>query len=90
MEPVEVTVEFYGIPRQRAKRAELTVTAWTVGQLVAAIETACPELASLTASDGQLRPQYLLSLDGHEFVTDRQRRLKPGERWLLLSADAGG
>ena len=89
MEPVQVTVEFYGVPRQRAKRAEVSVTARTIGDLLVAIETTCPEFADLTES-GRLRPQYLLSLDGREFVTDQQRRLQPGERWLLLSADAGG
>jgi molybdopterin converting factor small subunit len=90
MEPVEVTVEFFGIPRQRACRAELTLQAKTLGELLSAVERACPGLTGMVQPDGRLAPQYLLSVDGQKFATDLQRRLKPGERVLLLSADAGG
>lgn len=90
MGPVEVTVEFYGIPRQRAGRAELTVTARTVGEALSTIERACPGLAGLVLPGGQVASQYLLSVDGRDFAVDQQRHLKPGERLLLLSADAGG
>ncbi len=85
-----VTVEFYGVPRQRAGRPELAVAARTVGELLAAVEAACPGLAGLRRPDGRLAPHYLLSLDGREFVTDVGQELRPGERVLLLSADAGG
>ncbi|HMF13954.1 MAG TPA: MoaD/ThiS family protein [Gemmataceae bacterium] len=90
MDTVEVTVEFFGIPRQRAGRAELTVQARTIVDLLSAVEQACPGLEGLVRSDGRMAPQYLLSVDGREFGTNLQRRLKPGERVLLLSADAGG
>jgi hypothetical protein len=90
VEPVEVTVEFYGIPRQRAGRAEMTVQARTIGDLLCAVEAACPGLAGLVDSTGRLAPHYLVSRDGREFTTDGQERLKPGQRLLLLSADAGG
>lgn len=85
-----VTVEFYGIPRQRAGRAELAASAGTVRELLAAVEHACPGLGGLVQADGRLTPHYLLSLDGRRFVTDLGQRLRPGERLLLLSADAGG
>ena len=88
--PVEVTVEFYGIPRQRAGRGELTVAARTVGDALAAVEAACPGLAGLLRPDGKLSPHYLLSLDGQEFAADEGLPLKQGQRLLLLSADAGG
>jgi hypothetical protein len=84
-----VTVEFYGIPRLRAGRAELSVPAGTVAEVLAAVERACPGLANLVQR-GRLAPQYLLSLDGRQFVSDLGQRLRPGERLLLLSADAGG
>jgi len=83
-------VEFYGIPRQRAGRAELTVTARTVGDVLAAVERACPGLAGLVQPGGRLASHYLLSVDGREFAADGQRRVKSGDRLLLLSADAGG
>jgi len=88
--PVEVTVEFYGIPRQRAGRAEMTVQAGTLGDMLSAVEAACPGLAGLVDSNGRLTSHYLVSLDGREFATDVQELLKQGQRLLLLSADAGG
>lgn len=85
-----VTVEFYGVPRQRAGRAELAVAARTVGDLLEVVERACPGLAGLRRPDGRLAAHYLLSIDGREFVTDVGQQLRPGDRVLLLSADAGG
>jgi molybdopterin converting factor small subunit len=85
-----VTVEFYGIPRQRAGRAELAVAARTVGELLEAVERDCPGLAGLRRPDGRLAAHYLLSIDGRQFVTDVRQELRPGDRVLLLSADAGG
>jgi hypothetical protein len=35
-------------------------------------------------------PHYLLSVNGATFVEDLARPLQPGDRLLLLSADAGG
>ena len=85
-----VTVEFYGLPRQRAGRAELTVAARTIADLLEAIERACPGLAGLRRPDGQLASHYLLSIEGRQFVTDLHQEVRPGDRVLLLSADAGG
>jgi hypothetical protein len=85
-----VTVEFYGVPRQRAGRAELVVPAGTLAEVLAWVERACPQLMGLVQSDGRLAPHYLLSLDGHRFCRDLARRAQPGDRVLLLSADAGG
>jgi molybdopterin converting factor small subunit len=88
--PGLVTVEFYGVPRQRAGRAELAVAARTVGEMLEAVERACPRLAGLRRPDGRLAAHYLLSIDGREFVADVRQQLRPGDRVLLLSADAGG
>ena len=88
-EPGRITIEFYGIPRQRAGRAELTVRADTVAEVLAAVQRECPRLAGLESA-GRLAPHYLLSLHGHQFVTDLHQRLRDGDRLLLLSADAGG
>jgi molybdopterin converting factor small subunit len=85
-----VTVELYGVPRARAGRKELLVSAATAGEALAALLEACPGLAGLCRADGRLEPQYLLSLDGRHFVTDLAQSLQPGDRLLLLSADAGG
>jgi molybdopterin converting factor small subunit len=85
-----VTVEFYGIPRQRAGRAEVCVSAHTVAELLDAVEAACPGLGTLRRADGQLVPHYLLSREGRVFLADPRLELSAGERLLLLSADAGG
>jgi sulfur-carrier protein len=86
----EVVVEFFGVPRLRAGRAELRVPPGTVAEVLAAVERACPGLAGLRRSDGAAAPHYLLSLDGQAFLADPGRALHAGDRVLLLSADAGG
>jgi hypothetical protein len=85
-----VTVEFFGMPRQRAGCAELAVRAGTIAEVLTCVEQSCPGLKGLKQADGRLSPHYLLSLDGQCFVTDVRRALHPGDRLLLLSADAGG
>jgi molybdopterin converting factor small subunit len=85
-----VTVEFYGVPRLRAGRPEIRVAAATAGEALAAVVETCPDLAGLRRPDGRLAPQYLLSLDGERFVTDLSQPLRPGDRLVVLSADAGG
>lgn len=85
-----VIVEFFGVPRLRAERAELAVPAGTAAEVLAAVEQACPGLAGLRRPDGRVAPHYLLSLDGREFLTDPSHPLVPGTRLLLLSADLGG
>jgi molybdopterin converting factor small subunit len=89
-EPIVVTVEFFGVPRARAGRAEVTVTAATVGAALAEVAAACPKLADVVRPDGRLAPHYLLSRDGERFVSGMGEPLRNGERLLLLSADAGG
>ena len=85
----EVMVEFYGIPRQRAGRAELAVHADTVKDALAAVVNACPGLVDVLVDD-KLAAHYRLSIGGQRFVTEINERLASGSRLLLLSADAGG
>jgi molybdopterin converting factor small subunit len=84
-----VTVEFFGMPRQRAGRTELVLPAGTVAETLAAIEEACPGLSGLL-HNGRVAPHYLLSLNGDRFLADARQRLRAGDRVLVLSADAGG
>lgn len=84
------TVEFYGIPRERAGLAALDVDAYNAVELLLALEDMCPGLGRLIGPDGALAPEYLLSLNGEEFLADLGHVLEPGDRLLLLSADAGG
>jgi hypothetical protein len=89
-EPAGVVVEFFGMPRHRAGRAELIVPPGTVGQALAVVEKACPGLAGLVQTDGRLSPHYLLSVNGQRFANDLNQPLGSADRLLLLSADAGG
>ena len=85
-----VTVEFYGVGRLRAGCAEITVPAGAIAEVLHAVERDCPGMKGLMTAAGGPSPQYLVSLDGEEFVTDFQRTLRSGCRVLVLSADAGG
>jgi molybdopterin converting factor small subunit len=85
-----VIVEFFGVPRQRAGCAETTVAGETVADVLAAVERACPGLRGLRRPDGGPAPHYLVSLDGMHFLSDPRQPLEPGNRVLILSADAGG
>jgi hypothetical protein len=85
-----IIVEFYGIPQLRAGRAQLAVTAFTLAEALREVERTCPGLGGLVRADGRLDSHYLLSIDGRRFAADLSERVEPGERLLLLSADAGG
>ena len=85
-----ITVEFFGIPRQRSGCPEAVVRGETVAEVLAAIESSFPALHGLRRPNGGPAPHYLLSLDGTCFLSDPHQRLAPGSRLLLLSADPGG
>ena len=86
----EVTIEFYGVPRQRAGRAELAVEADSARTALVRIAEACPGLGPLLGPGGELLPQYRLAIDAERFLIDLSEPLSAGTRLLLMSADAGG
>ena len=90
IEPGNVTVEFLGIPRQRAGRAELPVVPGTIAEVLSAVQRSCPRFTDLMGADGRLAPQYVLSLNGRRFLRELNYSLAPGDRIIILSADAGG
>lgn len=85
-----VIIEFYGIPRARAGRTEITVSAATAGDALRAAAKECPGLGELIQANGKLISYFRLSLDGKSFVLDLERPIQTGDRLLLISADAGG
>lgn len=85
-----ITVEFFGIPRRKAGRPELSVEAATVREALQQVAAACPELGDVLTPSGRVAAYYLLSIGGESFVTDLDEKMEPGTRLLLLSADAGG
>ncbi len=85
-----VTVEFFGIARQRAGVARVEINAASVGEAFDRLSPQLPEWADECLSDGQLKPLYLANLNSRTFVTDRSQPLQDGDHLLILAADAGG
>ena len=92
-------VEFYGVPRIRARRPELELPAMaTLGEALDAIAEQLPDVAQECLEHDanqllQLRAAYVVSVDGERFVRSRDEPLDLiGEQGalLLLAADAGG
>lgn len=73
-----ITIEFYGMARRRAGRAELRVTATTVAE------------ALVSAGIDGTSPQYLFSVNAGPFLSDLHAALKPGDHVVVIPADAGG
>jgi molybdopterin converting factor small subunit len=82
-------VEFFGVPRERAGVSEMEVEAATLGQLFGTLSARIPALDEYVRADG-LHPAFVANLNGDQFVRDLQTPLSPGDRVLILSADAGG
>ncbi|HLW65559.1 MAG TPA: MoaD/ThiS family protein [Gemmataceae bacterium] len=87
---VPITIELYGIARARAGRSEFAIQAATPHEALVRLAEACPSIGDVCQGDGRLAPQYLLSLDGRQFILNLTKPLHAGDRLLLLSADAGG
>lgn len=85
-----ITIELFGMPRARAGTKEISVSAVTAGEALVEVIKVCPQLADVFRADGSFSPQYLLSLDGQQFISELSQPLRSGDRLLLLSADAGG
>lgn len=90
MNSASITIELFGVPRARAGCSEIQVVATTVREAIEKAIQQCAGLNAVINLDFQRQPQSLLSLDGRTFITDLDQPLKPGDRLLLLSADAGG
>ncbi len=91
---MHVRVEFYGIVRQRAGTSccelETDEDSLRLSEVLLRLERQYPVLVGDCLEHGQLRPGYLASLDGEQFVTDPDTPVSPGQSILILSADIGG
>ena len=90
---MEIRVEFFGIPRQRAGQPDaaicLAVPA-TLGALLQELGQQFPGLEGECIERGALQPGYLASLGGERFISDRSEMIAEGTSVLILSAEAGG
>jgi hypothetical protein len=84
-----ITIEFYGMARRRAGRADLSLHAATLAEALAGAAHDCSGLTGLL-DDGKLSSHYLVSVNAGPFLTDLRAALGPGDRVLVISADAGG
>lgn len=80
-------VEFFGVPRQRAGIARLSVQARTLGELWQTLSAQIPTFGSLVEIEP---PVMVANLNGDRFVTDPLTPLAENDCVLILSADAGG
>ncbi len=90
---MEISVEFFGIPRQRAGQRDtrLLLTApVTLGTLLEELARRFPGLEGECIAQGALRPGCLASLDGDRFVRDPAEVIVEGTSVLILSAEVGG
>ena len=90
--PMSITVELFGIPRQRAGVAKTEATGTRLDEVLADLARRFPRLAEecFRQRDGGLKSGTLVNLNGRRFVTDPATVLAPGDALLILSADAGG
>ena len=88
-----IRVEFFGIPRQRARVAEVTLPMMGQTQLrdvLNQLTRQFPDPEGECIRDGKLTEPYITSLDGNRFVRDADTPLTGSQSVLILSSDAGG
>ena len=87
---MQVAVELFGIPRERAGIARTTAFGECLGDVLADLAIRYPDLAKSCINGRRLRPGFTANLGGDRFVTAPDTLLKEGDSVLLLSVDAGG
>ena len=94
MDGKQIQIEFYGIPRQRAGVAGVSLAIADGGSRLSDVLTSIgqqfPELANDCFDENRLLPQYSACINGDRFVSDPDELLQPGQALMILSADAGG
>lgn len=89
-EPARVRIELYGVPRLVAGKTAVDVRASCLGDALAALASACPDLTPSVVDAGALSPAYVIAINGTQFDDDPAARLQDGDVVVLLSAQAGG
>ena len=92
---VTIQAELFGLARLLCARRQVQITVpaqATTSHLVAALATACPQLVGQAILEDRsgLEESYTFNLNGTAFLSDQQLDLKPGDKVLLFSSQAGG
>jgi len=85
-----ITVEFYGVPRERAGVASALAAGASLRDVLADIGRQFPRLAESCFEGSRLGRAYAANVNGQRFVSDPETALRPGDTLLILAADAGG
>lgn len=92
-----VTIEFYGIVRERVGKDHIDVEANSLGEVMSELGEQFPEFARdcLSTNDNEsgaktLNRLFIASLGKDQFIRDPQTPLVDGDCLLILSVDAGG
>lgn len=89
-EPMQITVELFGIARARAGVSQTTADGDCLGDVLADLAVRFPALAESCFEGRQLRPEFTANLGGERFVRAPETPLGEGDTILVLSLDAGG
>ena len=87
---MQVEVELFGIPRARAGTERTIASGDCLGDVLVDLAARFPVLGDACFDGRSLRPSFMASLGGRQFVTAPETPLVDGETVLLLSIDAGG
>jgi sulfur-carrier protein len=87
---MSITVEFFGIPRQRAGLSQTEATGTRLNEVLADLALRFPDLGHTCIDQDHLRAGFIANLDGQRFISDPCTPLHAGDCLLILSADAGG
>lgn len=90
IDPPQIIVEFFGIPRLRMGGAKLELEAGSLDDLLQQLAILSPSFEQGCLSQGQLAPEFLVSINGRQFTRDNNTPLRAGDQVLILSADVGG
>ena len=88
-----IEVEFFGIARQRALQPSATVEVDGTARLVEVLFAVSKQLPGMVPDcivDGRLCKTCTANLNGDRFLADSSSVIQPGDRLLIMSADAGG
>ena len=88
-----IEVEFFGIARQRIQQPSASVPVdGPIGlhAVLLVLSELFPELVPDCIVDGKLTGICTANLNGDSFLSASDASIRPGDRLLIMSADAGG
>ncbi len=88
-----IEVEFFGIARHRVNQPSTSISVDGPVSLVNILQQLAdrfPDLVPDCIDNGRLTRICSANINGDHFVTDGEYQVRPADRLLIMSADAGG